>query len=212
MSKKFKTIVYIDGFNLYYGCLKGTPYRWLNLRTMVEKILPKNEIVQIKYFTAQVSGSVDDPDKPQRQLTYQRALKTIPNLEIYKGQFLSHPGWRPLADGGKMVRVMLTQEKGSDVNLATHVLADAFDRKFDAATIVSNDSDLKAPLVLVRDRFKKGVVWINPHSENPDSKPSGELNQVASIKRGVFEETLKVSQFSTEMSDAKGLFHKPKGW
>lgn len=43
------TYVYIDGFNLYYGCLKGTPFRWLDLRKLCQNLLPPNQIEKIKY-------------------------------------------------------------------------------------------------------------------------------------------------------------------
>ena len=50
---RLNTIVYIDGFNLYYS-LKNTPYKWLNLQTLIENILDPSlhKIQDIKYFTA----------------------------------------------------------------------------------------------------------------------------------------------------------------
>lgn len=50
------TIVYIDGFNLYYGAVKGTRYKWLDLEALCRRLLPKDNIAQIRYFTAQVSA------------------------------------------------------------------------------------------------------------------------------------------------------------
>ena len=50
-----RTIVYIDGFNLYYGCLKNTPYKWLNLEKLFMQLLDKkHKIIAVKYFTARV--------------------------------------------------------------------------------------------------------------------------------------------------------------
>jgi hypothetical protein len=71
--------VYIDGFNLYYGAVKGTPYRWLNLPEMCRLLLPRDQILQIKYFTALVNPRASDPDQRGRQETFLRALQTIPN-------------------------------------------------------------------------------------------------------------------------------------
>ena len=34
-----KTIVYIDGYNLYYGLLKGTSYKWLDLFAFARRLL-----------------------------------------------------------------------------------------------------------------------------------------------------------------------------
>ena len=92
-----KTIVYIDGFNLYYGAVKGTPYKWLNLLALCKFLLPKNEIIRIKYFTALVTARPNDPDQPNRQQLYLRALRTIPGLEIIYGHFLEHVIMMPLA-------------------------------------------------------------------------------------------------------------------
>lgn len=47
-----KTIVYVDGFNLYYGCLKGTAHKWLDLAQLCRHVLPRNEVTRIKYFRA----------------------------------------------------------------------------------------------------------------------------------------------------------------
>lgn len=34
-----RTNVYIDGFNLFYGALKGSPYKWLNLEALCQRLL-----------------------------------------------------------------------------------------------------------------------------------------------------------------------------
>jgi len=74
------TNIYIDGFNLFYGALRRTPYRWLNLETLCQLLLPKNTLGQIKYFTALVSARPNDPDQPVRQQLYLRALGTVPRF------------------------------------------------------------------------------------------------------------------------------------
>lgn len=53
--------MYVDGFNLFYGSLKGTPYRWLDLHRLADLMLPDQDVVAVKYFTAIVdspTGSV----------------------------------------------------------------------------------------------------------------------------------------------------------
>ena len=75
------TNVYVDGFNLYYGCLKGTPYKWLDLGTLCQALLPPNKIQRIRYFTAKISAQAD-PQGPVRQSTYLRALQTVPGLTV----------------------------------------------------------------------------------------------------------------------------------
>ncbi|HEX6957013.1 MAG TPA: NYN domain-containing protein [Ferrovibrio sp.] len=91
-----KAWVYIDGFNLYYGCLKNSRYKWLNLKKLAESALPQNfKIRKVKYFTARVSGAVD-PQAPARQQVYLNALKTVPEIEVHFGHFLAKTQWRPL--------------------------------------------------------------------------------------------------------------------
>ena len=70
-----RTFVYVDGFNLYYGALKGMLWRWLDPVALLKEVLqPQHEIVALKYFTARVSGTPGDPSKPQRQDVYLRAV------------------------------------------------------------------------------------------------------------------------------------------
>lgn len=92
-----RTNVYIDGFNLYYGLLKGTPYKWLNLETFCDLLLPKNNVQRIVYCTAKVEPRPYDPDQPLRQLAYLRALATLPRVEIVLGNFMSSVVRQPIA-------------------------------------------------------------------------------------------------------------------
>jgi len=123
-----KTIVYVDGFNLYYGAVKRTSFKWLDIQALCNFLLPKNQIIGIKYFTALVTARPNDPDQPNRQQIYLRALRTIPNLDIIYGHFLEHVISMPLANpvpgGQKHARVIKTEEKGSDVNIASHLIND----------------------------------------------------------------------------------------
>ena len=109
--------------------------------------------------------SLRRPNNPQqrvRQQTYLRALRTIPHLTIHLGSYLEKPTRMPLhpppAAGPKTVQVMKSEEKGSDVNLACYLLVDAFDADYEAAVVVSNDSDLAEPIRLVRQKFGKKVL------------------------------------------------------
>jgi len=82
--------VYIDGFNLYYGAVKGSPFKWLDLSALCQRMLPGDTVQKIEYFTAILSARPGDPGLPMRQQIYLRALRTIPNLEITYGKFLTH--------------------------------------------------------------------------------------------------------------------------
>ncbi len=203
-----KAYIYVDGLNLYYGAVKGTPYRWLDIAALCRLLLPRDDILQIKYFTALVHPRSYDPDQRTRQQTYLRALKTIPNLSIVFGSFLAHDIMMPLAPPATgYAKVIKTEEKGSDVNLATHLLMDAFDNTFEIAVIVSNDSDLLEPIRVVTNRFKKPVGLINPQ-KNPSKTLLPHVAFIKQIRAGV----LAKSQFPITLTDARGAFSKPPSW
>jgi len=162
------TNVYVDASISYYGSLKGTPYRRLDLGAFCARLLPKDRINRIRYFTATVSARPDNPDAPQRQQVYLRALETIPGLSIHFGHYLSHVTRMPLANprrgGARTVEVVKTEEKSSDVNLATYLLLDAFQRDCDVvAVVISNDSDLKLPIEVAQSVLGIRVGVVNPH-------------------------------------------------
>jgi uncharacterized LabA/DUF88 family protein len=205
-----KTCVYIDGFNLYYGCIKGTPYRWLNPAALCQLLLPKHQILKIKYFTALVTARPNDPTQPIRQQTFLRALRTVPNLEVTLGFFLTHPVTLPLAHptpGNNYAMVIRTDEKGSDVNLATHLLTDAFDNAYDCAVLVTNDSDLLAPIQIVRQKFHKVVGVLNPQK-----RPARMLIANADFYKKIRTFALAQCQFPLTLTDQHGTFHKPAAW
>ena len=90
--------VYADGFNLYYGALRGTPFKWLNPVRLTGILLPRDwELDRLRYFTARVSGKLD-PRAPARQQVYLKALATLPEVEVHDGRFLAKTVWRPLSN------------------------------------------------------------------------------------------------------------------
>lgn len=208
-------MVYVDGFNLYYGIRNYPNAKWLDIDALCRLLLPNYAIHGIKYFTAPVSASPSDPQKPQRQQTYWRALRTIPHLEIIEGLFISNPvqvrPLVPIPGGPTKVTIMKTEEKGSDVNIATHLIVDAFDSKFDTAAVISNDSDLALPVRVVCTRFKRTVIVYNPQQKKP-KRPSRMLQQAASQFRDLRRGPVCASQFPATLTDATGTFHKPQGW
>ena len=149
--------MYVDGFNLFYRCLKGTQYKWLDIVALCRTVFPRNAIHRTRYFTARVTAPPGDPQKPQRQQAYLRALSTIPGLTAHDGTFRSHTRTMPLAhppaSGPSTADVIYVEEKGSDVNLATYLLLDGFRGGYEAAIVVSNDSDLVEPIKVVHQEL-----------------------------------------------------------
>jgi uncharacterized LabA/DUF88 family protein len=211
-GNQIPSVVYVDGFNLYYGAVKGTPHKWLDISKMVQLLLPKNQVLKINYFTALVKSRPQDPDQPLRQQVYLRALKTIPNLEIILGHFLSHEISMPLANCApgkqKYATVIKTEEKGSDVNIATHLLHDGYIGAYKVAIVISNDSDLVEAINIVRHELKKSVIVLNPFKDTP----SQELNRVATFIKPIRQGVLAASQFPSTIKDINGTFNKPPKW
>jgi len=201
--------VYVDGFNLYYGAVRGTPHKWLDIGALCRVMLPQHHINRIRYFTALVEPRPNDPDQRVRQELYLRALRTIPNLSIHYGHFLSHIISMPLAPPATgVVRVIKTEEKGSDVNLATHLLADAFRNDCEVSVIISNDSDLCEPLRIARYELARMVGVLSPHKQHP----SVMLRKTAHFFKQIRASTLGICQFPMTLTDAMGSFTKPARW
>lgn len=205
------TYVYVDGFNLYYGAVRGTSYKWLDINHLCGLLLPRHSIAKIKYFTARVGARPSDPGQPVRQETFLRALRTLPNVEIIFGHFLSNDVMMPVASGQpalpRYVKVTKTEEKGSDVNLATHLLWDGFRGLYQAAVLITNDSDLLEPVRIVRQELGKTVGILNPHKH-----PSRALLKHASFLKPIRAGVLASAQFPPHLTDAVGRFQKPPTW
>jgi len=202
--------VYVDGFNLYYRRLKGTPYKWLDLSALSRSLLPRCTVNRILYFTAHISGSATDRDQAQRQQTYLRALRTIPNLTIHRGLFTQQVKTRPLAHNPRrLVQVLHWEEKGSDVNLASHLLLDASRGDFEVALVISNDSDLRTPIQIVRRTFNLRVGVAIPGTKRQIPRSS---LAPADFYTRITDRKLAASQFPDVLTDSQGSIRKPPGW
>jgi hypothetical protein len=167
---------------------------------------------EIKYFTARVKGRPGKVQSPQRQQTYLRALATVPNVSTHFGHFLKHKVRMPLVSPPPATaEVWKTEEKGSDVNLATHLLVDGFKGRYERAVLVTNDGDLKQPVEVVRHELSLPVGILNPHrgrswALSPQELPAG------SFYRPIRKGPLAASQFPATMTDRAGTFTKPSTW
>ena len=206
-----KVYVYVDGFNLYYRGLKGTPHRWLNLVELAKSLLdPADTVELVRYFTARVGARAGDPDAPRRQQIYFSALQTLPNVIFHYGRFLAKTKRRPLvSDPSRFVEVHDTEEKGSDVNLAIHLLNDGWRDKYEVALVMSQDTDLVEPLRMVsRDLRKKvGLIWLD------GGRPNKYLAAASSFVRHVRSADFAAAQFPDPVIRADGAhISKPSTW
>lgn len=164
-GRKERVVAYIDGFNLYFG-LKESGFqncKWLDLRKLISGILKSNqELKEIHYFTSRQNNGIS---KQKNQSIYIEALESK-DINIIYGQFQEslfechHCGrtWN------------LYKEKLTDVNIASNMILDAYEDKYDTAILISGDSDLTPPIIKIHEKFKaKKVIVIFPPKRNNQS-------------------------------------------
>lgn len=209
-----RAAVYIDGFNLYYGIrammrARGAgELRWLDILELSRKLLPRDDIVVVRYFTALVEDRPDEPGAAARQRAYLRALGTLPAVELHFGTFRTRrvrlPRSNPKAGEPRTVEVLRTEEKGSDVNLATYLLLDGFQDRYDVAAVVTNDSDLVEPIRVVQEHLRKEVFVVTPQPPMVN-----ELRRVTTRVRDLRPGVVARCQLPVPVIDAQGREIRP---
>ena len=212
---KKRVIAYIDGFNLFYSCLKGTEYKWLDIYKLAQSMLnPEDELIAVKYFTAKIKSNKAEPERSLRQDIYLEALKTNPNIHIKLGYFSIHKTKMPLAsewEQGKIktVEVIKTEEKGTDVNLAVQMVADAKDNLFDKALLFSNDSDMSYAIqIAAKDCHKIVGLFIDRNAVSFKT-----LKENVTFTKRLTPTIFKNNQLPDEIETKSGrIIHKPENW
>lgn len=214
-----KTIVYVDGFNLYYRALKKTKFKWLNLLDLCKNSLPSNlDIQEINFYTARVSNRIN-PSAPRDQQVYINALQSTGIINIHLGSFkirektakLKEPlEFQPrartcaISPNPKFVKIMAAEEKGSDVKLGVHLVRDGFQGKYEHAVVITNDVDLAEPLNIVKNELGIDVTLLKPCNKALDT-----LDRCATNLLYISADTLKKSQFPDQISSS---IIKPSDW
>ena len=102
-----------------------------------------------------------------------------------------------------------SEEKGSDVNLATRLLVDGFNGEYEQAVVVSNDADFAGAMRYVRDQLGLRVTLVNPDHRNPSPR---HLADAATYVKRLWKSHLRRSQLPDTLSDEVGVITKPAGW
>jgi len=199
-----RVISYIDGFNLYYG-LRESNWKWgywLDLPKLMNNLLkPDQYLVFTKYFTSIVNFP---NSKHKRQNTYIEALKTLPDLKIFFGHFLSQKKECPYCH----LLYHQTSEKMTDVNIAVQILIDATNNRFDNALLVTADSDLVDVVRQVKNEFGKKVTIVFP-----PARYSKNLKRVASGYIHIGKSDISKSLLPMEVTKPDGyVLKKPASW
>ena len=206
-----RTRIYIDGYNFYYGCLRGTPYKWLDLLPLFETYILPSALVKdaeghirqssllpspsIKFFTAKIIESVaKSVDSVSSQARYHTALRKQHNgrIELVEGDYSVNKMKVKIVDAedpdkppreSQEIQAWKVEEKQSDVNLALQVYHDAITGQIDHAVIVTNDTDIAPALKMIRDHTKVLIGVVVPTTKDTRS-PNTDLVELAHWKRG----------------------------
>lgn len=222
-----KTIAYVDGYNLYYGRLRHSSYKWLDLQALIASIVraqaPASELVGVKLYTSMIKEALSRKGRESvnAQDAYHRAIR-LRGVEVEMGRFTLEEGTAPVRVAGqqpdrdKRVDVWTLGEKQTDVKLALGLYRDAMARRCDQVVLVTNDSDLAPTLQALReDRedVRIGVVLPRRPSVAGKGRQSGALENLANWTRHhILDDELASSQLPVRVPTRKRPIDKPGHW
>lgn len=160
--EKQKVIIYIDGFNFYYGLRNGwKKYYWLDIVKLFESFINENqELVAVKYFSA---SSTDDAQR-LRQNAFFQANKQNPKFNLILGKYLK----KSITCFNCQNEIRTFEEKETDVRIATQIVSDAYKKKCDISIVVSADSDMLPAVQLAQEAGNKVFIYFPPHQRSND--------------------------------------------
>jgi uncharacterized LabA/DUF88 family protein len=176
--------------------------KWLNLKCLVKSLLKPNQtLIDIKYFTSRVTNN---PDKQKRQTIYIEALETE-GIQVLYGHYQ-----RDAVECKRCGHIWASyNEKMTDVKIATQILVDAYQNKYDMAMLISGDSDLVPPISAVHQNFNNKRVFVA-------FPPKRFNNSVALVAKGsltIGRKKLVECQFPNELKKKYGfILRKPGEW
>ena len=223
-----KTIAYVDGFNLYFGSLRGTPYRWLDLSALVQGLCyeqnPACELLSIKYYTADIKAKLSSHGQAscKAQQDYLLSLQAHSEsngvrLKVVKGKYNIQPKeyyvHQEPVDFNQKQAVWVAEEKQTDVAIAVDLLCDAFDKSCDQVVIFSNDSDLAPALSVLKSRWPDIKIGIVAPIRGERRQPSADLKVIADWTRhSIREQELAGAQLPGKVITRKRAILKPEHW
>jgi hypothetical protein len=191
-------VAYVDALNLYYGAVRKTPYKWLDVAGWVQTVLGGDNVTVVRYFTARIKQRVPGDDAKTRQNVYLRALEADPRVDVRYGHFRSDRKWKALAERDVQVSADLFRPPLIPAADAASVLAQsqAARTTYLQEVLVTIDeekgSDVNLGVHLVHDALlghcEKALVVTNdgdleealrlaaPHCEIHLLNPSGQAN------------------------------------
>lgn len=224
-----RTVVYIDGFNLYYSALRGTNYKWLDVVRLFTNICqqqnPSSELVKIKLFTSPISAklSTRGTQAQNSQRIYLNALnKLYPDtFECVEGFFSVTKGTMPVFQNPinrlDRVDVWRIEEKKTDVSMALSVYRDVIQHDLAQVVIVTSDSDIVPALEFIRSDYPSVQIGtITPFLNNTEATPRNINRSLADLsnwsRRGFSIEEVVQFQLPVSIPTLKKPIRKPSYW
>lgn len=232
-----RTRAYVDGYNLYYGCLKGTQFKWLDPVLLIENILrsilvkddagrPCKSVLlpcALKFFTAKIlESAARDTDSVACQAHYHNALRKThaARLELIEGYYAQQPAKARLLDPTdpnkwprlcQEVVIWSLEEKQSDVNLALHILRDVLLGEVDQVVVVTNDTDIAPALAMVRALTNVKVGVVTPIKAG--GQPNTDLVKHAHwVRKAISAADLTAAQLPRLVMGGRTPTAKPLSW
>lgn len=227
-------IVYLDGYNFYYGCLRNTSYKWLDLMQLFKGILyiqdPEINIVKLNYFTSPALARYarQGVASEKAQAAYHNALKRLykPNkFEIILGSHELTAVSLPKATKGSVIdknvteRVWRSVEKKTDIQIAIEMYSDVAHSRCDLIILCTNDSDMEPALKKIRADFPTMEVGFiaavpTPTNGTPEGRQANKsLKELATWTRhSISAAELAAAQMNSEINTKKGIVKKPDHW
>lgn len=220
-----KTIIYIDGFNLYFGCLHNTNYKWLDIVSLFSELCGSKNI-HINYYTSPVQSkfSRHGVSAHNAQQDYLRALqvKYPDNLLIDQSYMLPKTVKEVMAgdvfDIDEKVKIWRIEEKQTDVKIALQMFEDAISEKNTGIRqiLVSNDSDLEPALEKIKkwnSKIEIGIITPRTGTKGNKRPPNSKLRTLADWTRDYIKPDLLIKhQLPDKIPTGKKPIRKPKHW
>ncbi|MDO7900123.1 NYN domain-containing protein [Pseudomonas citrulli] len=228
-----RTAFFVDGYNLFYGLLADTRYKWLDLRSLLTHIVhietPCSTIASVDYFTSSVKPSLATRGRlsKEAQDTYIRALKTT-GISVHYGHHQLEPAKAPRfidrntkASRQDKVAIWKLEEKETDVHIALSMYRTAAKQaklqpheRVEQLVLVSSDTDMTPALKAVREDFPAMTVGvILPHRAELNRPSPGSLKKHSHwMRRVVTCEELQSHQFPPRVPTHKAPAIKPDYW
>lgn len=184
------TGVYIDGLNLYYGALRGTSFKWLDLEKLTRLLLPTDDIAFIRYFSARINSRYGESENVARQSAYLRALQTNPLIRTTLGYIRTKERLLPIAEAKRASTEFFVPSLGADEAFgeiwASH-LADRV-KQFTCVRVSIDEekaSDVNLASHLINDSHEKVITKALIISNDGDFREAISLARRAGIRVGV---------------------------